>query len=277
MGNDTCDWGYCDHNGPQVWPQKFPIADSGRRQSPIDIETDKCLVVREQPGQNELTILYPTVFPELTVQNSGYGWKVDIPEQLAKQSVLSGGPLAHTYQMAQFHCHWGKHCGVGSEHTVNGKSYAAELHFVHWNTGQFDNPLDAMMSTNGLAVLGVFLDIGEQSNDELDKLLEHITLVRYKGEKCDIAHNVDITKLLPENKSYWTYTGSLTTPPLSESVTWIVFSNPILCTEDQISRFRDMCFVTRDNSLTAALGGQLVENHRHTQPLYDRTVTFVQK
>jgi len=44
--------------------------------------------------------------------------------------ALTGGPLQHKYRLAQFHCHWGKDCNVGSEHTVNGKSYPAEVCYV---------------------------------------------------------------------------------------------------------------------------------------------------
>ncbi|CAG2169552.1 unnamed protein product, partial [Oppiella nova] len=258
------------YNSPQIWPQKFPIASTGKKQSPIDINTDNCLVVKgDTSGQNALKIIYPKTFPDISVQNTGYGWKVDIPEELA---IKTGGPLAHSYRLTQFHCHWGKDCCVGSEHTVNGRSYAAELHFVHWNTELFSTALEAMPSSNGLAVLGVFLDVGNERNEELDRLLTNICLVKYKGEKCKIAHNVDVEKLLPENKSYYTYSGSLTTPPLWESVTWVVFSTPILCTADQIAKFRDMCYVSRDQSL---MGGELLENYRLPQPINDRTVTFV--
>ncbi|CAG2108863.1 unnamed protein product [Medioppia subpectinata] len=261
--------------GPQIWPQKFPIASAGKKQSPIDLNATTCVVVKGDQGvhvENGLKVEYPKQFPELTVQNTGYGWKVDIPDDIGRQTRVSGGPLSHVYRLTQFHCHWGKDLNVGSEHTVNGKSYAAELHFVHWNTELFSSPADAMPSNNGLTVLGVFLDIGNERNEELEKLLQNICLVKYKGEKCKIAHNVDVTKLFPDNKSYYTYPGSLTTPPLWESVTWIVYSTPILCTADQIAKFRDMCYVTRDQSL---IGGELLENYRLPQPINDRTVTFV--
>jgi carbonic anhydrase len=264
----SADWGYNEENGPQIWPQKFSIASSGKRQSPIDINTSNCLV---KSGE-ELNIVYPQSFPSLSILNSGHGWKVDIPDDLAQNTSLTGGPLQNKYRLAQFHCHWGRDCSVGSEHTVDGKSYAAELHFVHWNTDLFSSAADAMPATDGLAVLGVFLELGPTPNEELEKLLHTICSIKFKGEKCQISEPVDVTKLLPENKSYWTYPGSLTTPPLWESVTWIVFSNPIKCTADQIARFRDLYYCSKDNSLT---GGQLLENYRMPQPLNDRTVTFV--
>jgi len=265
-------WGYCEDDGPQIWPQKFPIASTGKRQSPIDIDTSNCSVVDHLSQENELKVVYPQTFPGLSIQNTGHGWKVDIPEQLSTQTSLRGGPLQHNYRLAQFHCHWGKDCSVGSEHTVNGKSYAAELHFVHWNTELFNSAAEAMPNDNGLAVLGVFLEVGSEKNEELEKLLSQISNITFKGDKSDIAQELQLEKLMPENKAYWTYLGSLTTPPLWESVTWIVFQNPIQCTSDQIACFRDLCYVNRNDNL---LGGKVIENYRMPQPINDRAVTFV--
>lgn len=266
------EWGYCEDNGPQIWPQKFSIAATGRRQSPININTSNCLIRNELNDENPLKMVYPETMSGLSIQNTGHGWKVDIPNDLAQKTSLTGGPLEHTYRLAQFHCHWGKDCNVGSEHTVNGKSYAAELHFVHWNTQLFNSASDAMPNNNGLAVLGVLIEVGSEKNEELDKVLSQVSQITYKGDKSNIAQDLSIEKLLPANKAYWTYLGSLTTPPLYESVTWIVFSNPITCTAEQIAKFRDICYVNRNDSL---LGGHLVENYRLPQPIYDRTITFV--
>jgi carbonic anhydrase len=99
----------------------------------------------------------------------------------AEESSLEGGPLKNKYVLEQFHCHWGPEDSVGSEHLVDGKSYAAEvntigtalifkyaiansslfntqIHYVHWNTkyGGFN---EALKYGDGLAVLGVFLKV----------------------------------------------------------------------------------------------------------------------
>ena len=62
-------------------------------------------------------------------------------------------------QVVQLHAHWGHQSGHGSEHTINGKSYDAELHIVHYNT-KYDNPGAALDQEDGLAVLGIFLSVG---------------------------------------------------------------------------------------------------------------------
>ncbi|KAG8133742.1 hypothetical protein E2320_011505, partial [Naja naja] len=71
---------------------------------------------------------------------------------------MKGGPVSGIYKLKQFHIHWGSCEGQGSEHTVDGVKYDAELHLVHWNTkyGTFD---EAVKHPDGLAVVGVFLKV----------------------------------------------------------------------------------------------------------------------
>lgn len=61
--------------------------------------------------------------------------------------------------MEQFHCHWGCSDNSGSEHTVDGTSYAGELHLVHWNSTKYNSFAEAAGHPDGLAVLGVFLQV----------------------------------------------------------------------------------------------------------------------
>ena len=100
-----------------------------------------------------LTWNYPKETTELL--NTGYCWKAHVPTEGA---TLSGGPLSHEYQLAQYHCHWGENDQIGSEHVVDGQAYGAEIHFVNWNTkyGCFN---EALKYGDGLAVLGVFLKV----------------------------------------------------------------------------------------------------------------------
>nr|AYD38862.1 carbonic anhydrase 2 [Mytilus edulis] len=83
--------------------------------------------------------------------NTGKSVKV----QATKASEISGGPLTGTYRLEQFHFHWGADDNKGSEHTINGKMYAAELHLVHYNT-KYANFGEAVDKPDGLAVFGIF-------------------------------------------------------------------------------------------------------------------------
>lgn len=97
---------------------------SGTRQSPIDIRTDACSC---HDKSKPLVIQYPETITAATLKNSGYGWVVNIPKDDALRTCLVGGPLEDRYTLEQFHAHWGAECDCGSEHTVDGKSYAAEV------------------------------------------------------------------------------------------------------------------------------------------------------
>jgi carbonic anhydrase len=77
-----------------------------------------------------------------------------------------------------------------------------KLHFVHWNTSLFKSPAEAMPNDNGLAVLGVFLEIGSETNEELEKVLSQIDKITFKGDKTDIAQDLNIEKLLPGFKLF---------------------------------------------------------------------------
>lgn len=77
------------------------------------------------------------------------------------------------------------------------------------------------------------------------------------------------------DKSYWTYEGSLTTPPLYESVTWLVLKNPIQVTEGQVGKFRELCFHEESERPSDGSDVPVVANFRPVQPIHERIVSFI--
>jgi len=156
------------------------------------------------------------------------------------KSSLKGGPLDPNdeYKILQAHAHWGSVDGQGSEHTVNGKSYSAEFHIVHYNT-KYGAPENAVDKPDGLAVLGVFLKIGK-GHTEFQKVCEVLGQIKGKGDCTKLIRAFDPEMTLPDNRSFYTYLGSLTTPPLFESVTWIVFEEPVEISKEQLELMRDI-------------------------------------
>ncbi|ELK23168.1 Carbonic anhydrase 13 [Myotis davidii] len=146
-------------------------------------------------------------------------------------AVLRGGPLTGRYRLRQFHLHWGSTDDHGSEHVVDGVRYAAELHVVHWNSDKYPSFVEAAHEPDGLAVLGVFLQIGE-CNPHLQKVTDILDSIKEKGKQTRFT-NFDPLSLLPPSWDYWTYPGSLTVPPLLESVTWIILKQPISISSQQ--------------------------------------------
>ncbi len=147
--------------------------------------------------------------------------------------------------------------------------FVLQLHLVHWNCSKYASPNEAAAEGDGLAVLGFFLEVnapadvaeqpdemrvlqvGDDPHPELAKVLDRLPKIRTKGSKVefsspdeeeggaeesdDAVPNPEL--FFPENaaENYWTYEGSLTTPPLLESVIWIVFKEPIRVSEEQVS------------------------------------------
>uniref|UniRef100_A0A8V0YDI2 Carbonic anhydrase n=1 Tax=Gallus gallus TaxID=9031 RepID=A0A8V0YDI2_CHICK len=230
-------WGYDSHNGPAHWHEHFPIAN-GERQSPIAISTK---AARYDPALKPLSFSYDAGTAKAIV-NNGHSFNVEFDDSSDK-SVLQGGALDGVYRLVQFHIHWGSCEGQGSEHTVDGVKYDAELHIVHWNV-KYGKFAEALKHPDGLAVVGIFM----------------------KGKQASFT-NFDPTGLLPPCRDYWTYPGSLTTPPLHECVIWHVLKEPITVSSEQMCKLRGLCFSAENEPVC-----RMVDNWRPCQPLKSREV-----
>ncbi|XP_026698481.1 carbonic anhydrase 13-like isoform X1 [Athene cunicularia] len=187
------------------------------------------------------------------------------PFPLLAFPVLTGGPLSGTYRLRQIHFHWGSNDEAGSEHAVDGMKYAAELHVVHWNAEKYSSFVEAARQSDGLAVMAVFLKIGE-CNPQLKKITDRLDTIRIKGKRA-LFTNFDPSCLLPKSLDYWTYFGSLTVPPLLESVIWIVLREPISVCSEQLAKFRSLLSTAEDEVACC-----LLRNYRPPQPLKGREV-----
>ncbi|KAM8881501.1 carbonic anhydrase 1-like [Synchiropus picturatus] len=251
-------WGYAAENGPDKWADNFPVAN-GPRQSPIDIVPGEATYDAEL---KPLTIKYDPS-NTLDILNNGHSFQVTFVDD-ADSSTLTDGPISGVYRLKQFHFHWGASDDKGSEHTVAGAKFPAELHLVHWNT-KYPSFGDAASQADGLAVVGVFLQIGA-ANPNLQKVIDAFDSIKAKGKQTSFA-NFEAASLLPSSLDYWTYEGSLTTPPLLESVQWIVCKEPISVSSEQMVKFRTLLF-SGDGEEERCM----VDNYRPPQPLKGRAV-----
>jgi len=256
------DWGYGADNGPETWFKAFPAA-AGNRQSPVDISP----VDLKTLNVKKLTWKY---IPEnvKTISNNGHSWVVHVD---GKGSELSGGPLDGRFLLEQFHCHWGATDDVGSEHTVQGQTFAGELHLVHWNT-KYSSFQEASKHPDGLCVLGVFLKPGKCHN-EIAKIVSKLDYVQFKGQSSHLSSPLDPSHLIPDESSYWTYQGSLTTPPCSECVIWIVFRDAVEVSREQLKLFRNLkTYCCESECPCDEFEGFVKKNFRPTLPLGHRTI-----
>ncbi|MEE6500464.1 hypothetical protein FKM82_003793, partial [Ascaphus truei] len=191
--------------GPSEWHRLYPIAQ-GNRQSPIDIVSGQAVF---NPSLKPLVVSYEQC-TSINISNNGHSVMVEFDDKDDK-TVISGGPLEDSYRLKQFHFHWGTKHNQGSEHTVDGKSYPCELHLVHWNAEKYPSFGDAAAAADGLAVIGIFLDTGGEHTG-LNRLTDALYMVKFKGNQSSVD-NFNPKCLLPSKIEYWTYPGSLTTPP----------------------------------------------------------------
>ncbi|XP_027702817.1 carbonic anhydrase 2-like [Vombatus ursinus] len=253
-------WGYEPGlNGPDSWYKAFPIA-LGKRQSPVEIEYSK---TQYDDALKHLEFSYDPSTAKRIV-NNGHSFNVEFDDS-ADKSVLNGGPLMGNYRLVQFHFHWGSSESQGSEHVLDGKKYAAELHLVHWNT-KYESFKVAVTKDDGLAVVGIFLEMGT-AHPGLQKVVDVLSKIQTKGEESTFT-DFDPTCLLPESLEFYTYQGSLTTPPLLECVTWIVVTKPISVSREQMAKFYSLYFTSAGESPAK----HMVGNWRPVQPLSGRTI-----
>lgn len=132
------------------------------------------------------------------------------------------------------HAHWGDCPGHGSEHTLDGRSYEAELHIVHFNSSKYETPGEAFDQEDGLAVIGVFLSVGPQDHPEFEKICKRFVEIQNAKNLVTLEDDIDLNNFLPDNREFFTYLGSLTTPPLYESVTWMVFRQDVKISQRQV-------------------------------------------
>ncbi|XP_065689063.2 carbonic anhydrase-related protein isoform X2 [Patagioenas fasciata] len=258
------EWGY--EEGVE-WGLIFPDAN-GEYQSPINLNSREAkydpslLEVRLSPNY--------VVCRDCEVINDGHSIQI----ALKSKSVLIGGPLprGHEFELHDVRFHWGRENQRGSEHTVNFKAFPMELHLMHWNSTLYSSIDEAVGKKHGIAIIALFVQIGKE-HVGLKAVTEILQDIQYKGKSKTIPC-FNPNSLLPDPllRDYWVYEGSLTIPPCSEGVTWILFRYPLTVSQVQIEEFRRLRTHVKGAELLEGCDGILGDNFRPTQPLSDRVI-----
>ena len=204
-------WAYEGENGPQAWGKlkpEFNVCAIGKRQSPINIEDSATLQGPAEPLQFNYTASSGTVV------NNGHTIQVD----LYGENTLT--VRNSVYKLLQFHFH------TPSEEQVNYRNFAMVAHLVHKNNeGQ-------------LAVVAVLLDPGV-ANTLINKVWTYMPLDMSDRVRMP-AGLIDMNELLPKDQRYYQFIGSLTTPPCTEGVLWMVLKQPAQLSREQIHLFQQL-------------------------------------
>ncbi|MDT3427023.1 carbonic anhydrase [Paenibacillus forsythiae] len=223
-------WSYEGDTSPEHWgelEEDFETCELGKEQSPIDIEAPD---VKKDSHLSPVEVDYSP--SEVSLVNNGHTIQVNVSGE-NNHIVLEG----KSYTLKQFHFH------LPSEHEVGGKHNEMELHFVH------------KTADGEIAVLGILINGGAE-NAELNKLWSQ--LPREESEEAvAIDGKFDLKALLPGDLHSYRYHGSLTTPPCTEGVQWIVLQQPVEWSEAQIGAFRTL--FPHDNRPVQPLEGRTLE------------------
>jgi len=221
-------WSYGKHGGPPEWGEldkSFAGCRLGKLQSPIDIRSTK---TADLPP-----IKFDYKPAPLKLIDNGHTIQINY----APGSAIEVG--GRRYELQQFHFH------RPSEEKINGKAHSMVAHLVHKDV------------EGKLAVVAVLLDQG-RGNPTTDAIWKN--LPKQKEKEVSAPATIDAAALLPAEKGYYTFQGSLTTPPCSEGVRWFVLKSPMTLTASEITTFAKIYPM----------------NARPTQPLNGRVIEATQ-
>lgn len=226
-------WSYEGQNAPEHWAEIDPSGASnecskGQAQSPIDVNLN--VLKHQAENANGLSINYRR--SALQLVNNGHS----IQANLQDANTLSF--QGTRYKLMQIHFH------TPSEHQYNDKNFPMEMHWVN------------RAEDGRLVVIGAMIKEGK-TNTELAKLWP--AMPKKSGQPVELSAEAapDIAAILPAKSKHLLYTGSLTTPPCTEGVQWILFEQPIEMSKQQIRAFQQL----------------FPDNHRPIKPLNERAVT----
>lgn len=216
-------WSYSGATGPAHWGSLDPAyatCSDGRAQSPVNLRQ-----VTRKPLRNPR-------FHYVTSRAAVFNNTHTVEAKARPGSTMTVGGT--TFRLLQIHFH------VHSEHEVNGHVYPVEVHFVH------------QTRTGDLAALGVFVRRGSSTNRAWQPYVRSLDVAPGKT----VHRRIDWAAMLPRDRESFRYPGSVTTPPCTEPVTWVVLTHPVRLSAGQIAAFR----------------AAYVHNYRPLQPLHGRKI-----
>lgn len=220
-------WGYTGEEGPEHWGKlaaEFATCSAGKSQSPVNL-SEELAVEAELP---KIELAYKAGGHE--VINNGHTIQVNY------QPGSSMSVAGKSYELKQYHFH------APSENAKDGKPLPLEVHFVHAD------------EDGNLAVLGMFYELGEENAELVSPWAK---MPEKAGGKASLDELHDAAAMLPKDLEHFRFSGSLTTPPCTEGVSWFVLKDTASLSEAQLEQF------------ATVVGGA---NNRPVQPVNARVI-----